>query len=452
MPEPDENTAAAADATAERPTDGPPAQGAGEQATAPVQKAPPAWSLEAFKELFSSLSIPSFRNLWLSMLLQMGGMQVQMMVRGYFVYQLTESPTLLGVVSAPAAVPALVFGLFGGVLADRVEKKRIIQVGQAVSVLLALFVAIAISTGVVTWHYLLVSSMIQGGLMPVMMPARQSIIPQLVSRERLMNAVALNSMGRGVTTLFAPALGGGFIIALGVDGAYYALAAMFVGSMMLTALLPKMEAARRDTQSSIMADLMDGLRYIRSTTTILLLLLLSLCTTMLAMPVRFILPIFAEDVFLVGADGLGLMMSAMGLGSLGGAIFIAATGRSGRRGLLLTGSGIVTGGSLLGFALLSELAPVYVGALGILAVVGLFEAGRMTLNNGLLIEYTEDRYRGRVMSVFVLNFALMPMGVLPLTLVADWIGAPQALGIMALLLIAISTTFLVVSPHLRRLQ
>ena len=91
-------------------------------------------------------------------------------------------------------------------------------------------------------------------------------------------------------------------------------------------------------------------------------------------------------------------------------------------------------------------------ALGILAVVGLFEAGRMTLNNGLLIEYTEDRYRGRVMSVFVLNFALMPMGVLPLTLVADWIGAPEALGIMALLLIAISTVFLIVTPHLRRLQ
>ena len=451
MPEPDENTAAAADAAEEQPG-APTTQGAGGRATAPVQKAAPGWSLEAFKELFSSLSIPSFRNLWFGMLLQMGGMQVQMMVRGYFVYQLTESPTLLGVVSAPAAVPALVFGLFGGVLADRVEKKRIIQAGQAVSVLLALFVAVAITTGVVTWHYLLVSSMIQGGLMPVMMPARQSIIPQLVSRERLMNAVALNSMGRGVTTLFAPAMGGGFIILLGVDGAYYALAAMFVGSMLLTALLPKMVPAPRGTQSSIMTDLFDGLRYIRSTTTILQLLLLSLCTTMLAMPVRFILPIFAEDVFMVGADGLGLMMSAMGLGSLGGALFIAATGRSGRRGLLLTGSSIVTGGSLLGFAVLSEFAAVYVAALGILAVVGLFEAGRMTLNNGLLIEYTEDRYRGRVMSVFVLNFALMPMGVLPLTLVANYMGAPQALGIMALLLIAISTVFLIASPHLRRLQ
>ena len=452
MPEPDDNTSADADATAERRIDGPAAQEAGARAAAPVQKAPPALSAAALKEIFSSLSIASFRNLWLGMLLQMGGMQVQMMVRGYFVYQLTESPTLLGVVTAPAAVPAIVFGLFGGVLADRVEKKRIIQAGQAVSVLLALFVAIAITTEVVTWHYLLVSSMIQGGLMPVMMPARQSIIPQLVSRERLMNAVALNSMGRGVTTLFAPALGGGFIIALGVDGAYYALAAMFVGSMLLTALLPKLESPRRDTQTTIMADLFDGLRYIRSTTSILLLLLLSMCTTMLAMPIRFILPIFAEDIFMVGADGLGLMMSAMGLGSLGGALFIAATGRAGRRGLLLTGGSIVTGGSLLGFAVLSEFAPFYAAALGILAVVGLFEAGRMTLNNGLLIEYTEDRYRGRVMSVFVLNFALMPMGVLPLTLVADWIGAPEALGIMALLLIAISTVFLVVSPHLRRLQ
>lgn len=452
MPEPDENTAASADATAEQPTGSPAAPGASGRATAPVQKAPPAWSLESLKDLFNSLSVASFRNLWIGMLLQMGGMQVQMMVRGYFVYQLTESPTLLGVVSAPAAVPALVFGLFGGVLADRVEKKRIIQAGQAVSVLLALFVAIAITTDVVTWHYLLVSSMIQGGLMPVMMPARQSIIPQLVSRDRLMNAVALNSMGRGVTTLFAPAMGGGFIVLLGVDGAYYALAAMFVGSMLLTALLPKIDPAPRAARTSILADLFDGLRYVRSTTTILQLLLLSFCTTMLAMPIRFILPIFAEDVFLVGADGLGLMMSAMGLGSLGGALFIAATGRSGRRGLLLTGSSLVTGGSLLGFALLSEFAAVYVAALAILGVIGLFEAGRMTLNNGLLIEYTVDRYRGRVMSVFVLNFALMPMGVLPLTLVADWIGAPEALGIMAVLLIAISTFFLIATPHLRRLQ
>ena len=409
-------------------------------------------STAALKRTFDSLGVPAYRNLWVGFLLQMGGMQMMMMTGGFYVYELTGIASLLGVVIAAAAIPAVSLALFGGVFADRLEKKRIIQAGQVVSLIAALFIGVSITTGTITWMHLLAASFVQGCVMPMIMPARQAIVPQLVGMNRLQNAIALNSMVMSLTTMVAPTAAGGLIATLGIEVVYYVIAGMFVAAMFFTGLLPKLERASGGRNASIMKDMKDGLRYAASNRAILLLLSLSFATIIFAMPIRFILPVFAADVFEVGPDGLGVMLGAIGLGSLGGTLVIAFLGKFARRGIALLISGVASGFILLGFSAMSYLAPVYIAALAILVLVGVVQAGRMTLTNSLMMENADQEYRGRVMSLFSLNMGLMPAGVLPITMIADNLGAPISLGIMAVLLILVATTILLASPLLRRLE
>ena len=145
-------------------------------------------------------------------------------------------------------------------------------------------------------------------------------------------------------------------------------------------------------------------------------------------------------------------MSAIGLGSLGGTLVIAFLGKVSRRGLALAAGGILSGLVLLSFAVTSYFAPVLVAGMVILVFVGAIQAGRMTLTSSLMMEYTTQEYRGRVMSIFGLNMGIMPAGVLPITIAAERLGAPVALGIMAVTLIFVAFAILLASPRLRQLQ
>ena len=394
----------------------------------------------------------SYRNLWIGFLLQMGGMQMLLFTGGYYIFELTGSASLLGIAIASAAIPAVSLALLGGVFADRFEKKRVIQAGQGVSLLVALFVAVSISTGTITWAHLVAASFVQGSAMPLMMPARQAIVPQLVGMGRIQNAIALNSMVMSLSFMVFPAVAGVLIAAVGIEAVYYTISGMYLGGLFFTQLLPKLEVVSRDAPTTILGDIRDGLKYVSSNRIILLLMFLSLITVVLAMPIRFILPIFAKDVFEVGPDRLGYLGGVMGLGALGGTLVIATLGKVARRGLALAVSGILSGLTLLGFAAMSYFTPTYIAALAILALVGLIQAGRMTLNSSLMMEYADQAYRGRVMSLFSLVMGIMPAGVLPITIMTDRLGAPIALGIMAVLLILVATTMLLASPRLRQLE
>jgi MFS family permease len=402
------------------------------------------------KRIFASLGDRTFRWLWIGMLLQAGAMQINMMAQGYFVYELTGSAARLGIVATGMAVGAPLV-LFGGVLADRVEKKRLIQFGQIASMMTTLFVAISITTGIITWQFLLAASVLQGFTLPFMMPARQSIIPQLVPRERLMNAIALNSMAMGATTMIAPAVAGVLIATVGIEWLYYIITGLYGIAILFTSLLPKVPPRPRAQDSNVLKELGAGLGYVRSNKVIMVLLVLGFSQIMLLMPFRNILPVFAKDVFLVGPEGLGIMMTFMGVGSLGGALFVASLKQVGRRGLMLMVSGVVSGLIVVGFSTMSEFIPIFGAALVFMALMGMLQAGRMTMQNSLTMEYTQDEYRGRVISINMIGFSLMPMGVLPLSIGAELVGAPIALAIMGTVFILISIGVLVGSGRLRRL-
>lgn len=376
----------------------------------------------------------------------MAGMQMQMLARGYLVYDLTGSASLLGVVNAGMAIPMLTLSLFGGAFADRIERKRIIQMGQAGSTIIALLVGLLIITQVVTWQYLLLFSMLQGAMFSFMMPARQAIIPQLVGSENLSNAMALNAAAMSSMTLVAPGIAGVLYAFAGAHNVYFVISALAGISFVFTSLIPKTGSASK-SKGPMGREIIAGLVYIRHSRMVLVLLVMGLATTLFAMPFRMLMPVFVVDVYHLGPESMGLLTAIMGGGSLAGALFIAAIGNW-RRGMLLIIGSFASGIALV----LLALFPLYLAAAAIMILLGLGDAGRRSLNQSLIMEEVEDQYRGRVMSVFMMNFGLMPLGVLPTGLLADYIGPQPAIGLLGVLMLITATAVILTQKRLRELH
>ncbi len=371
---------------------------------------------------------------------------MQMIARSYLTYELTGSSFLLGVVSSGFAIPLLALSLFGGAFADRLERKYIIQFGQGMAALLSILIGVAIHLNVVAWYHLWVASILQGSLFAFLMPARQAIIPQLVGQDKVSNAMALNAAAMSAMTLLAPALAGWAYAYLGAYNVYYIISLCAIVAFLLSGLIPKTGTGAARRPAPMIGDIVAGLIYIRRNQLVLVLLLMGLATSLLAMPFRFLMPLFVVDVYRLGPEAMGLLVTIMGGGSLAGSLFIASLGKS-RRGLLL-----IIGSFMSGIALLLIAAiPLYTIAAALMLLLGLGDAGRRTLNQSLIMEEVEDRYRGRVMSVFMLNFGLMPLGVLPAGSLAELIGGPLVVGLLAVLLLGVTTLILMTQRRLREM-
>ena len=407
--------------------------------------APPPSS--GWRYTFVSLRNHDFLFLWLGILFMMGGFQMQMIAQGFLVYEITESARILGLVSAGWALPMLGLALFGGAIADRVERKPLIQVGQAASVVISLLVAVSITTGVVTWVHLLVASMLQGALFAFQGPARQAIIPQIVGQDRITNAIALNAAAMSSMSLIAPGVAGVLYAVLGPDGVYYVMVGMGIMAVTLTSAVRKPPKLAERARSAVLGDIKAGLSYILSNRTVMLLLLVGLVTVLLSMPFQFLLPVFVVKVYGMESEAYGLLISMMGLGSLAGSLFIASVGRW-RRGLLLIFGGFASGLALM----LVSLVPLYFAAVGILVVLGVGNTAPMALNTAIIMERVDDQYRGRMMSVVMMMWGLMPLGVMPLGFAYDAIGGRATVALMSVVILTIYSVVLLTRKDLRALQ
>jgi len=380
-------------------------------------------------------------------LFMMGGFQMGMIAQGFLVYEITESAKILGLVSAGWAVPMLSLTLFGGALADRLERKPIIQGGQAVSAIVSLAVAIAISTGVLEWPHLLVASMFNGVMFAFAGPARQAIIPQIVGQERISNAIALNSAAMSTMSLVAPAIAGVLYATIGPEGVYYVMVGMGVIAVSLTTAIHKPAKMAKRVQSAIIKDIKAGLSYVGQNQMILVLLGVMLATVVLSMPFQSLLPVFVVDVYGLESEAFGLLVSMIGLGSLLGSLGIASIGNWYR------GSLVILGGFIASFALaLVALIPIYTVAVGLMVLIGLGNIAPMALITALILERADEHYRGRMMSIIMLMWGLMPLGVMPLGVAVDAIGGRQTVGIMSGALLVIFSLVLLTQRRLRELQ
>jgi len=403
-----------------------------------------------WRRMFQSLGNKNFRFLWLSMLLMMGGMNMQMVARGLLAWDLTGSYQMIGLISVGFAPPMLIFGTFGGVIADRVDRKRIIQVGQIGMVANAALISAAIHTDTITIWYLFIASIFQGTLFAFLMPARQSIIPAIVGENLMANALALNGMGMSLMTLGAPAIAGIIYAWAGPGFTYDTILVFNASSLIFSALLPSVVATGK--RRNVFGDLKDALRYAAHNGTVIGLLLIALGTTMFANAARNFLPAYVDDVFgkaisAGGPETVGWMLAVFGLGAFIGSLFIAGLRRGAHRGLWLIGSTLLSGAAVVGLGL----APVLIMAFVMLFFMGLADAGRRSLNNALLMEVVDDEYRGRISGIWMMNFGFMPIGILLFAQISDvWDIRVASVAAGAGLLLT-GFWFLVGDRHIRRL-
>ena len=387
---------------------------------------------------FAALASADFRMLWIGTLSMMAGLQMQGIVRSFLTYELTSSPLILGAVNAGFAVPMLLLSLFGGVLADRADCKRIIQSFQALGALSALYLAIIVSLGRVTWGHLFAVSVVDGVIFSFMVPARNALIPRIVGTRLVTNAMALNAGGMSATTLLAPAIAGVLYARIGPAGVYFVITALGAASVLATGLIGYRDHAAGGASRPALREIREALAYITRKPLLVELLLIGLFTALLEFPFRAMLPVMIVDVYHRSADSLGLLLSVMGLGAIVGSLGVASL-RVGKRGLVLIGGGVVAGIAMGGIALL----PLYSVAIAFMVPLGIGDAIRRSLNMALLIEATATSYRGRVASVYTMNFGLMPLGVLPTGAVAELFGIRVATGMLSALLLALCLVMLV---------
>jgi MFS family permease len=377
---------------------------------------------------------------------------MQMVTRSLLIYRLTHSYTLLGLLNLAHAVPLIFTSLFGGAIADRVQKKNNILIGQVSSAVIFIGVAISLATGYLSeenggsWWVLMAAASISGIFSGIMMPSRQAIIPEIVGEQHLMNGVALNNLAMNLLRLFAPAVAGFLIDAYDFHVAYYAMAGLSVIAIIFTTLMPYTGKVMKSSVS-IITNIGEGFRYIWRKKIILIILLFVLVVMMLSRPVQILLPVFVEDILKVSATRMGILMGVSGAGAIVGSVVLASLPDK-KRGLLILAGSLVLGMAMMGFSFSSS----WPLSLSLIFVFGLGQAMRMTLGNTLVQYYAEEKYRGRVMSIYTMDFSITSFGAFGAALLAERVGIQWAVGSFAMALILITLLVAVFVPRIRRLD
>lgn len=375
-------------------------------------------------------------------------MQMDQLMRGYYALELTNTASSLGLVAVSSAVPMLLVSAFGGVIADRYSKRKVLLITQAfVTVTNAVFAAMIIAGVVEFWH-LLVGAVLQGVMMSIVMPVRQAIVPQLVPRHKLMNAVSLQMSGMNLTRVVGPAIAGLIIAPLGLGITWWVAVVLYAVATCSIFALPAHGMISRRERGSVLGELAGGFGYIWRTPLMRLLLLTAMLMPLFAFPVQLVLPVFAKDVFDRGPLGLAVLMSGAGLGGLAGALLTASLDAVHHKGRVMLVGGVAQGVLFIAFAL----TPFFLPAVALLALANVGGMLFMTTNNATIQARVPEEYRGRVMAVLMMSFGIMPLGVVPMTLLADAMGAPAAVALSSAAMLATIALVFAGSAQLRSLR
>lgn len=438
---------------------------------------------------FNSLRFRDFRLLWLGQGGNSMGQWMDQVARSWLVYQITGSAVDLGLVSAMRGVPMLFFSIIAGVVADRGDRKTQLVIAQVTNVILNLAVATLVLIGrIEVWH-IYVSALMAGAAMAFQQPARQSLVLDLVRREDLSNAVAINAAIFNLMRSIGPAMAGATIAIVGVTGSYYIQAAVYAWATLWTVQMkvpnnrashetvkskqidlqpapaedgktrpvpPEQDNVTADRQTgrmsrandSFFGSLKEGFQYVFRNSLILSLMFLALAPTLLGMPFASLMPIFALDVLHGTSVEQGMLLSSVGIGALIGALAIASIGSFRRKGMLLLAGATMFGLSLIAFSQSGSM-PL---AMFFLLIVGISNASYGSQNQTIIQSLAPANLRGRVMSIYMLNQGLMPLGALLAGFLAHWLGGPWAVTIMGAGCTAVALGVAVIRPEIREID
>ena len=359
-----------------------------------------------------------------------GGMNVQMLARSQLGWDLTGSSLAVTLVGVGFAPPMLLFSLFGGVVSDRFDNKNIIQLGQLGVIAITTFIAISIFTNTITIYHLIIVSFFQGTFWAFMMPARQSIIAELVDENQLNNAVSLNAAGMSLTTMVSPAIGGLVYHYFGPGMTYVLISFFCIIAIISTSMIPKSKT-KVQKKSKVLGEIKEVFIILKDNTLLLYLIMLALVTTLLSLPTRTLFAPYASELLSGGALEVGLMLASIGGGALIGTLVAASIPQKTKKGKFILLTSLLSGLSILVLGFSS----ITIFSIFLCFFLGLGDAGRRSLNPSMIIEKTPNEYRGRVMGFYAMSFGFIPLGAIPMGIISDKYGVNIAFILSGLALI-----------------
>ena len=375
-------------------------------------------------------------------------MMGQFLVRSILAYDLTGSPFALGLLSFAVAIPMLFIAPIGGALADRLDRRKLIMLAQLLIVLDEVATLILIATGSINLWNLLILSAILGALFPLMMPARQAIIVNVVGKRGLPNAMAMQMGGMNLTRVLGPIIASILVAFVGYSSTFSVALVLYllaIGCMFkVHPSYPDEDIRKR----SIFGDIIDGFKYLKVNRPVFTLLVLGLVPTLLIMPFQALLVVFAEEVWVVGEIGFGVLQAAAGVGGIAGAFYVAWISTSNKRYRRMLFSLILLAATLVAFAY----SPWFLLALPLVFAAEIGVTVFMTLNNTAIQLLIPDAIRGRVMALLMMSFGLTPLGTLPMAALAEKYGAPIAVASAAGLMLLLTALFFGFSQNLRKID
>jgi MFS family permease len=394
--------------------------------------APPRGEMRPRRGMFSSLSHRPFRRYWIGLFLSNIGTWMQVVAQGWLVLRLSDSALILGLVGFVGSIPTLVLAPLAGVAADRVDRRKLLLATQCAQMICALVLAAATGLRFVSVPLVAAVAIVNGLANAFTMPSHQSLFLDLVGREDLLNAISLNSMQFNLSRVIGPMIAGLTIAAFGETGCFLLNAISYLAVIAALAALPSLRKGRPGSRGA-WVDLRIGVRFARRRRIILPLLAIAAALAVFGTPAVTLAPLFARTLLHVGPEGLGGMLSAVGLGAASSALLLASRGDFRRKGRAVMVSALGFAISLLGLALSRQ----YVVSLACLALLGASMSTSASLINTLLQTTAPDRLRGRVISLYALAWlGLVPIGNLQAGAVAERFGPASALfvGVAGILL------------------
>ncbi len=399
-----------------------------------------------------ALQYRNFQLFFSGQMVSLIGTWMQNVAEAWLVYRLTGSSVLLGAIGFSSQIPSFVFSPLAGIVADRYSRRRVVIATQTSAMLLAFVLSAVVLSGVVrVWHIFVLAALL-GVVNAFDIPARQSFMVEMVGRNDLMNAIALNSSMFNASRVVGPAIAGILVASIGEGWCFFANAVSYIAVIvgLLLMELPPYEKVKHE--GSPLAHIIEGFRWVIHNTPVHAILMLLGVLSLTGMPYLVLMPIFADRILHGGATALGTLMGATGVGALIGALLLAS-----RKSLKGLGTWIAISASSFGVCLIAfAFSRWYWVSLATLVPVGFTMMIEMGSSNTLIQSMVPDRLRGRVMSVYAMMFMGMgPIGSLAAGYAADRIGAPETVAVGGVVCIAAAATFGVFLPkfrgHARRL-
>ena len=377
---------------------------------------------------FDAFHNPGYRRLWPAYLSANVSRWMQMTLLAWLVLGLTDSPFRVALVGFFGMGPMLLLGMIGGVLADRVDRRRLILASQSASLIAALVMTIVLFMGVERYWYAYLVILVSGIGWALDMPSRRSILPDMLGRSGLTNAVALDSVAMHASLMLGPVLAGGMISAAGVRGGYLVVVILYSVSVLLMRSIKLPDRRNRYSRShNVLSNLIEGFRYVRGNNVILATVWVTVLMNLLLFSYVQMVPVIAKDLLNVGPGLMGVLMGAPGLGALVGAVLIASAGSLSYHGRVYLCGSMLALIALIAFSLSQR----YLLSLPILVVLGLGMSGFGTMQSTIVMLVASEEMRGRALGVVSVAIGTGPLGALLVGVVASAASPSFAIGINA---------------------